>query len=62
VRIFSGVNDSIASAFESTNIGYLLGAAAMLAVGAGLLSTISKGGSSAPSIKETQQELGKFLN
>ena len=58
----SGVNDSSASAFEWTNLGSLLGAAVVLAVGAGLLGAMSKRGDSAPSIKETQKELGRFLN
>jgi hypothetical protein len=40
---------------------YLLGAAAVLAVAAGLLSAVSDS-TSTSSIKETQQELGKFLN
>ena len=61
-RTLAGVNDSSSAAFESRNLGYLVGVGALIAVGAAILSAISKEGSSVPSIKETQQELGRFLH
>ena len=61
-RTLAGVNGS-SSASVGTNLGFLVGVGVLIAVGAGILSTISNGRSSAvPSIKETQQELGKFLH
>lgn len=62
-RTLAGVNGSSSASVGSTNlVGYLVGVG-LLAVGAGILSAISNGRSSAvPSIKETQQELGKFLH
>eukprot|EP01046_Picozoa_sp_COSAG06_P001729 COSAG06_NODE_58_length_27483_cov_37.992989_12_plen_84_part_00 len=57
----AGINDAPEAEGPLRMVGYLVAAAAVIAVGAAVLKSGSTT-AAAPSIAETQQELGKFLN